>query len=236
MAPLAHTRDDKPGYSGPLFLNARAALPGQRSVYDRAWHQLARDGGYPNSANFVEHLWTRDLSMLLCEKDPATVTALDAWLPSVRSQPRCKRAKVFFGKWQDRFDQRLPSHSQVGLPDESPTLVSCDPNMYSLRDAQPTPEKLYPHDLTQHLLPALAKVFGPVIIQLSTYDSARGQAAQNDVHSSIDQILREGRFTLAAKIRLNGNMMSLVYARDIWWWSEFANLRPGFSRWIGGLN
>ena len=231
MAPCAEEPDDNPGYSGPRFLNARAVLPGQQSVYERAWHQLAPNDGYPNSANFVQRIWTRDFSMLLCEKNPATVTALDEWLPSVQCQPRCKRAKVIPGDWRDRFARGLPSPADVGLPEGSLTFVSFDPDMYSLANVQDNPRKLYPNDVRQKLLPAMTNVPGPVIIQLSTYDSARGQSPQDAVIASVHSILMDARFTRAAKIRLDGNMMSLVYARDISWWAELANLPRRFDQW-----
>ena len=230
MAPIAHTPTEKRADRRTKFNGMRGGLRDAQSVYERAWYQLTPKHGYPNSANFVQHVWTRDFSMLLCENNPATVTALDKWLPSVQGQPRCKRAKVFFGDWRNRFREGLPRPWQVGLSDGSLTLVSFDPDMYSLAN-QNCSRKLCPNDVQQTLLPALAGVPGPLTIQLSTYDSARGQAAQDDVIASVDPILAESRFTLAAKVKLNEDMMSLVYERDVPWREELSNLPRRFDKW-----
>ena len=240
MAPCAEEPDDKPGYSRPLFLNTRAALPGQRSVYERAWHQLAPKEGYPNSANFVQHVWTRDFSMLLCEKDPATVTALDTWLPSVRSQPRCKRAKVIFGDWLETFDKGLPSPTQVGLPKGS-TLVSFDPNMYNQQPvAQRNPFVLYPNDLRK-AVGQLNRLDGGVIMQLSTYSTDYGNG-QRDVQNSVGSILRPNSFTQRAVVRVSAThsgkaMMSLVYTRDVpdALSERLENLPGNFSKWFSKI-
>ena len=231
MAPCAEDPDANPGHSGPLFSNARAALPGQRSVYERAWHQLAPVEGYPNSANFVQHVWTRDFSMLLCEKDSATVTALDTWLPLVQRHPKCKRAKVFPGDWRDRFATGLPNPFQVGLSDGALTLVSFDPNMYDRHGPpqEPKPENMYPRDL-RVAVGSVRDVKGGVLIQLSTY-SAQNNNSQLDALASIDSIFTRGGFGLAAQVVFDGNMMSLVYARNISWSAELAELPRRFGQW-----
>lgn len=231
MAPCAEEPDDNPGYSGPLFLNARVNLPGQRSVYERAWHQLTPNEGYPNSANFVQHVWTRDFSMLLCETDPATADALDTWLPLVQRHPRCQRAKVFFGDWRGRFTRGLPSPTDVGLPDGSLTLVSFDPYMYD-RNGPPREPRLgnmYPRDL-RAVVRAVRDISGGVLIQLSTY-SANNDNSQADVLASVDPIFTCGGFGLVAQVVFDGNMMSLVYVRDVSWWAELANLPGRFDKW-----
>ena len=241
MAPRAEERDDKPGGSGPLFLSARAALPGQQSVYERAWHQLAPNEGYPNSANFVQHVWTRDFSMLLCEKDPATVTALDTWLPSIRSQPRCKRAKAIPGDWLETFDRGLPSPTHVGLPEGSLTLVSFDPNMYNQRTvSQRNPFILYPDDLRQ-AAGQLNRLDGGVIVQLSTYSTDYGNG-QEDVQKSVDDILKPNLFTQRAVVKVSAKhggkaMMSLVYTRDVpaAMSERLKNLSYDFNKWFSKI-
>ena len=219
-----------------LFNSVRSRLSSGESVYEKAWRVIrkeARNGeGYPNSAAFVKQVWKGKFSMLLCEKDPATITALRDWLLDVQGQPRCKRARIAPGDWRDRFGRGLPNPTDVGLPDGSLTLISFDPNMYSLAHTETAPEKLYPCDIRQKLLPALKSVHSGVIIQLSTYDSARGQAPQDDVISSVSQILGGDVFALTARVKLNGNMMSLVYARGISWGDELADLPKRFSEWL----
>ena len=219
MAPVAHMRSETDKDNRNIFDHVRAGLPGQRSIYERAWNQLAHRVGYPNSANFVQHVWTRDFSMLLCEKDPATVTALDVWLPSVRSQPRCKRSKAILGDWLETFDKGLPSPNQVGLPEGSLTLISFDPNMYNRwAVAQRNPFVLYPNDLRQ-AAGQLSRLDGGVAVQLSTYSTDYGNG-QGDVQNSVDSILEPNGFTRRAVVRVSAPysrkaMMSLVYTRDV---------------------
>lgn len=232
MAPIAHTPTEKRADRRTTFNGVRGGLRSAQSVYERAWYQLEPNHGYPNGANFVQHVWTRDFSMLLCENNPATVTALDAWLPHIQRHPRCERAKVFFGDWRDRFREGLPTPAQVGLPDGSLTLVSFDPDMYYPNPPDDeSPRNIYPRDL-ELTLTALRNLSGGIVIQLSTYSRGnRNQAPQDAVIASVHSILMAARFTRATKIRLNGDMMSLVYARDISWWAELAKMPSRFNDW-----
>ena len=202
MAPIAHTLD---GNGDDKFREVRGSLPGRHSLYERAWHQLVPNGGYPNSANFVKHIWTREYAMLLCEKNPATVTALDTWLPSIQGQPRCKRAKVFSGDWRDRFREGLPRPWQVGLPNGSLTLVSFDPYMYNrtrrFDDAEQRCKGILYRDDMHRALGAMQALSGPVLIQLSTYGT-NDNNGPDAVIDSLDCILRKENFTPNAPVRI----------------------------------
>ena len=232
MAPVAHARTGK----DDRFDRARGGLPGQQSVYERAWNQLVPSGGYPNSAAFVKQVWTRDFSMLLCEICSSTITELDTWLPLVQGQPRCKMAKVFPGDWRDRFGKGLPSPSDVGLPDGSLTLISFDPYMYYPQPtASPCIRDLYPCDL-KLTLDALKEVKDGIIIQMSTYSRGKHkQVPQHTVISSVDSILEGEGFTPAEVVQVNEDMMSLVYARNLSWSAELANLPDRFTTWLRHL-
>ena len=237
MAPWADTLD---GNGDDRFRTVRSDLPGQRSVYERAWYQLAarkHEDGYPNSAAFVERVWTRDFSMLLCEIDPKTVDKLDTWLPHIQDQPRCKSAKIIPGDWRRRFGRGLPSPPDVGLPDGSFTLISFDPDMYYPDPPDNASERnLYPCDLERTTV-ALRDVVGGVIIQLSTYSRGnRNQAPQVEVIDSVNNILTQQGFTAAQVVRLNGDMMSLIYARNVpaTLHNELTTLPDRFNEWRPG--
>lgn len=79
---------------------------------------------------------------------------------------------------------------------------------------------------------ALGGVSGGVLVQLSTY-SANGNNPQGAVITSVNSILRSGGFTLAAVVRANGNMMSIVYARDVGWVADLVGLPGQFNDWRG---
>lgn len=233
MAPVAHARTIK----DDRFDRACGGLPGQQSVYERAWNQLVPNGGYPNSAAFVQQVWTRDFSMLLCEIDSSTITELDAWLPLVQGQPQCKRAKVSLGDWRGRFGKGWLNPSDVGLPDGSLTLISFDPGMYYPQPpASARAKDLYPCDL-KLTLDALKEVKDGIIIQISTYSRGKqNQVTQEAVISSVEPILTGKGVAPANVVRLNRDMMSLVYARNVWWSAVLANLPGRFTKWLWNLD
>lgn len=234
MAPIAHERDD----DNNRFNRVRRRLPGQLSIYERAWHQLMPSGGYPNSANFVQRVWTRDFSMLLSERDCATIAALDAWLPGVQAQPRCKRAKVCDGDWRETFQRGLPTPAEVGLPPGSLTLVSFDPNVISLggRPNPPGPN-IHPEDL-QLVRAQLAGFGGRVIIQLSTYNAQNNPEVE--VNRQVEEILTPGRdgFFHIGTVVVNGHNRSMIYTRrlcDDQWANQLAAMPHRFNGWLQGV-
>ena len=231
MSPLARERCD----SDSKFSRVQTQLPGQESVYEQAWHHLAPQGeGYPNSAAFVKKIWKGDFSLLLCEKNPATVKEIKPWLKHARKSARCKSAKLFPCDWRKRFEDGLPSPSDVGLTDDSLTLVSFDPYMYNSRRRFDDPKKrpegnLYPDDM-ERALPAMNSFEGGVLIQLSTYSAQDN--SQEAVISSLNAILEPSAFTLCGKTRIKKQMMSLVYARNVAWSAELADLPNRFKEWL----
>ena len=239
MAPWATTPTDL----DERFKKCRDALPGQGSAYERAWKNLAdqRVAGYPSSAALVREVWKGDYSLLLCEIDPSTINAINNWLPGIRQQPNCTCAKLFEGDWRDRFKQGLPGPADVGLPGDSLTLVSFDPNVCSRspdrRNPKIRPWNLYPIDL-KFVLCELHGLESGVLIQLSTY-TANGNNPQEAVIDSVDYTLTSGGFHLQAKVRpltVEGQphegMMSLVYERNVAWAAELAGLPDRFEEWL----
>ena len=235
MAPLATDRRRR----DPLFDRARDRLPGQPgSAYERAWHHLDPNGvGYPNSAAFVNAVWERDLSLLLCEIDDATCKVLAPWLQCVDKTENCRAAKLFRGDWRNRFAEGLPSPVEAGLADGALTLVTFDPNMYNRHQgvANQNPRNLYPQDV-KIAMRAMDRLEGGVLLQLSTY-SANYANSQGDVIQSLREILesKSNAFKLTAQVRVNGNMMSLVYARNVSWDAELTDLPGRFTAWLAAV-
>lgn len=236
MAPLARRRrrQDK------RFDRARDGQPDQSSVYERAWKQLDPNAGYPNSAAFVNQVWERDFSILLCEIDPATITVLNTWLSQVQAQPRCKRAEVFPGDWLDRFANGLPTPSQVELPNDSLTLISFDPDRYYPKSPGSESERiLYPRDL-QMTLKALKGLNDETIIQLSTYSlgSGRGdgKVSQDEIITSANKILESDGFKPAIEVKLGDVMRSLVFTRSVPWSDQLKSMPDRFNDWLKGFD
>ena len=232
MAPVASDNKRRDG----MFAHVQDGLPDHPgSTYERAWHELAPNRSYPNSAAFVEKLWKGDYSLSLCETDPTTIAEIRPWLEHVNESARCKNAKLFPCDWRERFAEGLPTPSEVGLADGSLTLVSFDPYMYN-RHKVATPKKgnLYPDDI-KLAVNALSSLNGGTLIQLSTYD-VNYRNPQGAVISSVNSILAARGFTLCAVVPANKKMMSLVYERGVPWSSELADLPDRFDRWCAGIS
>lgn len=217
MAPMANLRTERNDKRREAFNRVRAGRSGRESAYEQSWHRLAPGGTcYPNSAAFVQDVWTDQVSMLLCETDPATVVALKGW-----AQDR-KEVRVVAGDWRDRFED--------GLPDAPLTLLSFDPNMYNRHPRERDSRNLYPSDL-ERTVRALCAVRGGVLVQLSTYAANDGNA-QGAVIFSANTILASGGLCLAAAVQVDRQMMSLVYARGLGWSAELAGLPERFRAWL----
>ena len=214
MSPLAATRKDK----DRVFSEVRNNLGTGLSVYEKAWASLAppRSDAYPNSANFVQHLWRGDLSMLLCEKEPDIAAELEAWVKGLLQSGRLLRGDVHTGDWRDRFSKELPSPADAGLPGGALTLVSFDPYLVSnLTDPDPcNPGYIYPRDLDA-IGQVLKNIDGSIVVQMSTYSIGGGQYHQEIITPLVDNHMGAYCFTRAAKTRTDGHMMSLVYTRGV---------------------
>lgn len=230
MAPLAAERKD----GNPVFGGVQDNRTAGQSAYEKAWASLAPppSDAYPNSANFVQHLWRGDLSMLLCEKDEGIAAGLEAWVTGLRQSGRLHSGKVHCGDWRDQFRQSLPSPADVGLPGDALTLVSFDPDLVSksLGRGNKDGRKIYPKDLDT-IGEALAKVEGAVVVQMSTY-SVNGGNSQKVIAPLVEKHLGVCGFKYVAKTRTGCDMMSLVYARDVGWAEQLNGLGDRFDEWL----
>lgn len=230
MAPLASSRTA----TDVRFDRVQDNLPGQGSLYESAWHQLVphKGDGYPNSANFVRHIWKGAFSLVLCEVADSIIQQIFEWQIGVLRMPNVKKTLLWSGDWRDMIRQGLPGPSNVDLPSEALTLVCFDPNMYDRHGppSEPKRENMYPRDLVL-LLAALHGVTSNILVQLSTYSANNGNA-QDDVVEQVDHILDGGGLKRVASTRVDGNMMSLIYARDVVWAHELETLGSRFSDWL----
>ena len=242
MAPLA----TECKFKDAKFKSAENSLPNLRdsesayekaSAYERAWHKLTAGHhppkGYPNRAAFVEQVWKGDFSMLLCEIQQGTCAEIECWFQCVHKSEMCKATELFCGDWRERFKKGLPRPADVGLADGSLTLALFDPNMYyPWNVAKPSPPRLYPEDL-ELAAGAMESPEGGILIQLSTY-SAKG-APKKTVIESVGQILVPNGFKQVAVVHAGKNMMSLVYARNVSWAAELADVLGGFDNWFSAI-
>ena len=228
MAPWAIERTDH----SLEFDRVRDRLPGQGSAYEHAWHNLVNqhvNEGYPSSAAFVSEVWNGQYSLLLCETDIAAADEIDEWLAGIRHSPGCEDTALFRGDWRARFAHPLPNPRDAGLPEDSLTLVSFEPDKYDTSPEDRNPRDLYPINL-EHTLRALKDVDGGVLLQVSTYiRGRRNENPQGAVISSVNSVLTNAGFALAALVWANGDMMSLVYAHHVEWVNLLARLPEQFN-------
>jgi hypothetical protein len=90
---------------------------------------------------------------------------------------------------------------------------------------------MYPSDIIRAGAAVLDLGQGPVALQLSTY-SANNSNSQNDVISSVEPVFNAAGLELAATVRADGNMMSMVFARKLPCIGN-AHLQQEFTLWLG---
>ncbi|MDP2663801.1 MAG: hypothetical protein Q8R28_24055, partial [Dehalococcoidia bacterium] len=227
MAPLANERPTMDG-TAHLFDFVRGRLPGVRTPYEQAWLKLASPrSAYPNSASFLTAVWRGRYSLLLCESESATVQELRRWVEDrVERSPKCVHANVADGDWRNRFRDGLPAWGDL-------TFLSFDPYMFDRNGPgrNPKPGNMYPSDL-ELLAAAVEPIQSPVIVQLSTY-SANNDNPQSAVVKVVHSRLEHSGLQEVAKVRADGNMMSLVLARNIDGVESIRSLSARFESWLG---
>lgn len=233
MAPLATKRTD----CDVVFDRVRDNLAKGNSVYEKAWFELAStpSDGYPNSANFVTKVWERHFSLLLCEIRETTANEIDQWLNDVRFLRGYCHTELSRDDWRARFQVGLPQPANAGLPGDALTYISFDPNMYDRNGPpeRPKAENMYPPSLDT-VLKAAKDIKAGILVQLSTYN-ANNDNSQRDVIPHIDGRMSGGDFERVAKTRVDGNMMSLIYARNVDWTKELATLGSRFTEWLNSV-
>ena len=225
MAPIAIERTEKRANRSGKFDAVFEYLPGQGSSYEQAWQALSCERGtYPNSANFVLHLWRPPsvCSMLLCERDEQTVSSLRSWAVEQGDG----RIEIASGDWRRRFDHALPK--QDGL-----VFISFDPYMFNRHCRKENPGNMYPADLDR-LVDATRTYSENVLLQLSTYDTNDGNR-QGLVGEFIRSRLEPSGFEEVAIIKPNGKMMSLLYQRRVAFSEELMALPGRFQKWFDAI-
>lgn len=219
------------------FTRVQTGLPGRQSLYELAWWEIVPMGvdWYPNSAHFVEHMWEGQFALLLCETEEYIAQWLGSWLSVVASEQQCTKAECCHDDWRSRFAQGLPSPMDVGLEGDALTLLSFDPYMisHSVSPSQYCPGYLYPGDL-EAIGRLTAGLGGAVLMQLSTY-TANGGNSQKVIAPLTDTVLSQYGFDRAAKVRTDGNMMSLIYTRNVSWADKLSTLGDDFGRWLASV-
>jgi len=206
------------------FERVRARLPDARSAYERAWLSLGRSlvSEYPSSAAFVRNRWEGQLHLLLCEVDRATADEIWRWLSGLDG--RTTSVELHRGDWRERFLRGIPATFDA-------YFVSFDPNMYDRHNVRaPKPANMYPRDIAIVVAGIRGLPRVPLVLQVSTY-SVNGANSQTDVLDDLVPQFANHGFTLAASVRADNAMMSMIFTRDM---SVGSDLEPRFQSWLAG--
>lgn len=226
---MSPSTTDRLDATSQLFDRARKRLPGECTPYEVAWNALVPHGSsYPNSAAFLVSLWPRQYSLLLCESDSKTVDDLRTWAETVRLSPTCMNVEVAEGDWRERFSSGIDLRADL-------LFVSFDPYMFDRNGPGRTfrTGNMYPCDLDR-LAAAIAPISQGVVVQLSTY-SANNNNPQQMVIDVVSSRVAPSMLEIAAVIRADGNMMSLVLTRNLSWVDSLRELPPRFAAWLSNL-
>lgn len=221
MAPIANLRTARCGKFDAVY----QYLPGQGSFYELAWQSLAPlKGTYPNSANFVIHIWgTAGISsMLLCERDEQTASSLRTW----SAEHNDVETEVFPGDCRNRFEHALPKQDDL-------VFISFDPYMFNWHRPRGDPGYMYRCDLDR-IVDATRSYSKNVLLQLSTYSTNDGNG-QGQVAEFIRSRLELNGFEEVAIVKPNGRMMSLLFQRRASFCKELKSLPSRFEKWFNEI-
>ncbi len=223
MAPFADERPKRDA-TAPLFDCVQHRLPGERTPYELAWNTLASSGtAYPNSASFVASIWSGPASLILCESDPTTARELRLWAADVKLRQPSVAVEVAEGDWRDRFRRGLGLSGDLAL-------FSFDPYMFDRHGLGRNPGHMYPGDLDV-FTQAITELNQGVIVQLSTY-SANNNNPQDAVIQALKSRLEFSGLEIVAVVRADGNMMSVLLARNVDWQASLNSIPARFQSWL----
>lgn len=207
MSPTA-VRSSSPGQTAAVFDAVASRLDDDSTPYGRAWreHSAEEPSNYPSSAVIVQQLWHGPLNLVLCEADVETAHQIGVWL---RTSSVGSSSELHRGDWRSRFREGFS-------PDCAAYLISFDSYMFDRHGpgASSNPGNMWPSDIVRASAAVLELGPVPVVLQLSTY-SANNANSQGDVISSVEPVFKAAGLALAAKIRADHSMMSLVFARSV---------------------
>lgn len=141
--------------------------------------------------------------MVLCDIDKTTIDDIVEWK---RHLPDEKSIEPHHGDWRPRLRGRLPRVAAC--------IVSFDPYMViGENPASPSPGQMYLRDLVRAAAAMLEIQCGPLVVQLSTYKAQNN--SQDKIKPIVEWIMAAVGLELVDTVRVDGNMMSMILARDL---------------------
>lgn len=235
MAPWSVPRElphPNAGETRPQFDRARLGLGAPVSCYEEAWSALSCRAGlpYPSSALFAREVWSGPLAVTLCEANDDTADEIAGWLSLPETQARIL-GELCRGDWRARFEQGIDATGANAI------FIEMDPMRFE-HNPQPIGRAdravLFAEDL-ELVVEAVQGIEQPVVVQISSF-SANNNNPHHLTEPVIVEALARGGFVRMGRAEANGNMMSLVFGRNVGLWDGDAQpLAFRFSEWLHGV-
>jgi hypothetical protein len=216
------------------FHTARGRIKNDRpSAYEEAWFSLSPSDGlpYPSSAMFAQHIWQKGLSMLLCEANPAVADEINGWLETPAMQARLRQQRLSRGDW------RLAFVNPFVTGDADVLLIEMDPMRFEHHPpnecARTNRAVLFSEDVDL-VTASLDGLTLPVMLQISSFSANNGNS-HPIVEKTITTRLAGRGFNLLGRAMVGGQMLSLVFGRDISLFATPSDLETDFATWLRGI-
>jgi hypothetical protein len=221
-------------YSRSRFDRARTRLDRPNATsYEIAWEELSCENGlpYPSSANLAVKLWEGPLSLSLSEVDISVAGEIDGWLalPEVRARLASNPGnELRVGDWRDTFAAKFgnPSGVRAIYAEMDPMRFEHHAMEMCSRDNRAV---VYVEDL-ETIAIAFNETNIPVVLQMSSF-SANNNNPHRIVEPVISTVLGRAAFCLRGRVEADGNMICLVYARNLDLWEDPQELQRRYSQW-----
>ena len=147
---------------------------------------------------------------------------LNRWAALQAKVPSCTDVEIARGDWRKRFERPVSNSDAL-------TLLSFDPDMFD-RHGSSDGRKMDPDDL-ERVAAAVEPIPGTVLLELSTY-SVNHANGQDDVSEAVVSGLSSAGLELLALVRMDRQMMSLVFGKRTEAFRDTASLPGRFDSWL----
>ena len=169
--------------------------------------------------------------MLLCEANDSVAAEIEAWFGLPETTERLQRHQLHDDDWRTGItnDAITSFESDVIVAEFDPMRFEHHGIDECSRDDRAV---MYPEDLDV-VIDAFDGIEKPIVLQISSY-SANNNNPHRIVEPAITNRLSGAGFTLHGRVEADGNMISLVYVRDVSLWPTAQTLGDRFAAWRAG--
>jgi hypothetical protein len=232
--PVDYSKNHSPKlHQRKYFDRVRSRLATNKgSIFENCWRDCSGTSGvpYPSSAVIANKLWTKKLSLFLCEIDAFSASEIDAWmkLPEISARITAE-SKLHCGNWRAGLTTQVFSNSNADC-----FVIELDPMQFEcgnpLLETSRNGALLYPDDI-ERVLTCIQSLNKPLVIQVTSYNTQNNNSL-NRVESHIVPIFSNAGFVLEASVSPHGSMRSWVFSRNLQLWNQPSLLDHQFNQWL----